>query len=42
MRSFDFAYRALLNRLELRQVIKGGQQSLLIGIIFQAVCLTAD
>ena len=36
-----FAYRARLNRLEFRRLLKDGQQSLLIGIIFLAACLTA-
>ena len=37
-----FAYRARLNRLEFRQLLKEGQQSLLIGILFVVVCLTAS
>ena len=37
-----FAYRARLNRLEFRQLLKEGQQSLLIGILFLAACLTAS
>ena len=37
-----FAYRARLNRLEFRRLLKDGQQSLLIGIVFLAVCLTAS
>jgi hypothetical protein len=36
-----FAYRARLNRLEFRRLLKDGRQSLLIGIIFLAACLTA-
>jgi hypothetical protein len=35
-----FEYRARLNRLELRRLFKGGQQSLIIGLGFLAMCLT--
>jgi hypothetical protein len=35
-----FAYRARMNRLEFRQLLKEGQQSLVIGILFLAACLT--
>ena len=37
-----FAYRARLNRLEFRRLLKDGRQSLLIGILFLAACLTAS
>jgi len=37
-----FAYRARLNRLEFRRLLKDGRQSLLIGIVFLAICLTAS
>jgi hypothetical protein len=37
-----FAYRARLNRLEFRRLLKDGRQSLLIGIVFLAACLTAS
>ena len=37
-----FAYRARMNRMEFRRLLKDGRQSLLIGIIFLAVCLTAS
>jgi len=37
-----FAYRARLNRLEFRRLLRDGQQSLLIGIVFLAACLTAS
>jgi hypothetical protein len=36
-----FAYRARLNRMEFRQLLKEGQQSLIIGLLFLAACLTA-
>jgi len=36
-----FAYRARLNRMEFRRLLKDGRQSLLIGIVFLAACLTA-
>ena len=36
-----FAYRARLNRLEFRRLLKDGRQSLLIGIVFLAACLPA-
>ena len=36
-----FAYRARLNRMEFRRLLRDGQHSLLIGIIFLAACLTA-
>ena len=36
-----FAYRARLNRMEFGQLLKEGQESLLIGILFLAACLTA-
>ena len=36
-----FAYRARLNRMEFRRLLKEGQQSLLIGILFLATCLMA-
>lgn len=36
-----FAYRARLNRMEFRQLLKEGQKSLIIGVLFLAVCLTA-
>jgi hypothetical protein len=37
-----FAYRARLNRLEFRRLLKDGRQSLLIGIVFLAACLAAS
>ena len=37
-----FAYRARMNRLEFRRLLKDGQQSLLIGIVFLAACLAAS
>ena len=37
-----FAYRARLNRMEFRQLMKEGWQSLLIGLLFLAVCLTVS
>ena len=37
-----FAYRARLNRLEFRRLLKDGRQILLIGIVFLAICLTAS
>ena len=37
-----FAYRARLNRMEFRQLLKEGRQSLLIGIVFLASCLAAS
>jgi hypothetical protein len=37
-----FAYRARLNRMELRRLLSDGQKSLLIGIVFLAACLTAS
>jgi len=36
-----FAYRARLNRMELRRLFSDGQKSLLIGLAFLSVCLTA-
>jgi hypothetical protein len=36
-----FAYRARLNRLEFRRLLKEGRHSLIVGILFLAVCLTA-
>jgi len=36
-----FAYRARLNRMEFRQLLKEGQQSLIIGVLFLAGCLMA-
>ena len=36
-----FAYRARLNRMEFRQLLKEGRKSLIIGILFLAACLTA-
>jgi len=36
-----FTYRARLNRMEFRQLLKEGRQSLIIGILFLAACLTA-
>ena len=37
-----FDYRARLNQLEFRRLLKDGRQSLLIGIVFLAICLTAS
>ena len=37
-----FAYRARLNRMELRRLLKDGQKSLFIGLLFLSVCLTAS
>ncbi len=37
-----FAYRARLNRMEFRQLLKEGRQSLIIGILFLAACLAAS
>ena len=37
-----FAYRARLIRMEFRQLMKDGRQSLLIGGLFLATCLTAS
>ncbi len=37
-----FAYRARLNRLEFRRLLKDGRQSLLIGFVFLAACLMAS
>ena len=37
-----FAYRARMNRMEFRGLLKDGRQSLLIGIVFLAACLTAS
>ncbi len=34
-----FAYRANLNRLELRQLLKRGRTSLIIGLVFLGLCL---
>jgi hypothetical protein len=34
-----FAYRARLNRMELRRLFQEGQQSLLIGLAFLSLCL---
>ncbi len=34
-----FAYRASINRLELRELLKRGRTSLLIGAVFLALCL---
>ena len=36
-----FAYRARLNRMEFGQLLKDGRQSLIIGVLFLAACLTA-
>ena len=36
-----FAYRARLNRMEFRQLLKEGQQTLIIGVLFLAGCLAA-
>jgi hypothetical protein len=36
-----FAYRARLNRLDFRRLLKEGRQSLVIGILFLAGCLIA-
>jgi hypothetical protein len=35
-----FAYRAKLNRLEFRRLLKQGRTSLIIGLLFLAACLT--
>lgn len=35
-----FAYRAKLNRLEFRRLMQQGQTSLLIGVLFLAICLS--
>ena len=35
-----FAYRAKLNRLEFRHLLKQGRKSLVIGLAFLGVCLT--
>jgi hypothetical protein len=37
-----FAYRARLNRMELRRLLSDGQKSLLIGLAFLSVCLIAS
>jgi hypothetical protein len=37
-----FAYRARLNRMELRRLLSDGQKSLLIGLAFLSACLTAS
>ena len=37
-----FAYRARLNRMELRRLLSDGQKSLLIGLAFLSVCLMAS
>ena len=37
-----FAYRARLNRMELRRLFKEGQFSLIIGLAFLSVCLIAS
>jgi len=37
-----FAYRARLNRLEFRRLLKDGRQSLVIGTVFLAICLMAS
>jgi hypothetical protein len=37
-----FAYRARLNRMELRRLFNDGQKSLFIGLAFLSVCLTAS
>ena len=37
-----FAYRARLNRLDFRQLMKDGRHSLFIGVLFLAACLTAS
>ena len=37
-----FAYRARLNRMELRRLFSDGQKSLLIGLAFLSVCLIAS
>lgn len=36
-----FAYRARLNRMELRRLLSDGQKSLFIGLAFLSVCLIA-
>jgi hypothetical protein len=36
-----FAYRRRLNRMDFRHLMKEGRQSLLIGLLFLAVCLAA-
>ena len=36
-----FAYRARMNRLEFRRLMKRGRSSLLIGLLFLTACLTA-
>jgi hypothetical protein len=36
-----FAYRARMNRMEFGQLLKEGRQSLIIGVLFLAACLTA-
>jgi len=37
-----FDYRARLNRMELRRLLKDGQKSLCIGLLFLSACLTAS
>jgi len=37
-----FAYRARLNRLELRHLLKDGRESLLIGLLFLGACLAVS
>ncbi len=37
-----FAYRANLNRLELRRLMKQGRTSLIIGVLFLSTCLSAS
>jgi hypothetical protein len=37
-----FAYRARINHMEFRQLMKDGRHSLLIGGLFLAACLTAS
>jgi hypothetical protein len=37
-----FAYRAKLKRLELRHLLKQGRTTLVIGLVFLGVCLTAS
>jgi hypothetical protein len=37
-----FAYRVEINRLEFRHLMQDGRRSLLIGLTFLAVCLTAS
>ena len=37
-----FAYRARMNRMELRRLLSDGQKSLLIGLAFLSLCLMAS